>query len=208
MVEESNEKPNSKPSLEERVRKRARRDSIRRALLSTLALAGALPIALAAPKMLSLLKQEHIDMIIPADPRQRLYETASRLRRKGLIEFRTEKGRTKMHLTQKGRDEIRRIESHTRSIPQPKKWDERWRIIIFDISESRKSLRDKIRLLVRGLGFYRLQDSVWVFPYDCEEIVTLLKTELRTGREVLYIIADAIEYDVPIREHFGLPLAC
>ena len=193
--------------LEEAVRKRARRDSIRRAFLSVLALAGALPVALAAPKVLSLLKQEHVDMILPIDPRQRLHETASRLRRKGMIEFRIEKGKKKMLLTQKGHDEIRRIESHTRSIPQPKKWDERWRIVVFDISEKRKSLRDRIRLLVRGLGFYRLQDSVWVFPYDCEEIVTLLKTELQTGREVLYMIVDALEYDIPIRQHFGLPLS-
>jgi DNA-binding PadR family transcriptional regulator len=193
-------------SLEAGVRKRARRDSIRRALLSTLAIAGALPIAIAAPKVLSLLKREHIDAIIPADPRQRLYETASRLRRKGLIEFRTENGRKKMVLTPKGRAENRRIESHVRSIPQPRKWDKRWRIIIFDIPEKRKQLRDRIRELVRGLGFYRLQDSVWVFPFDCEEIITLLKTEFRMGRDMLYIIADAIEYDIPLRQHYGLPL--
>ncbi|MEK7155544.1 MAG: hypothetical protein AAB734_01560 [Patescibacteria group bacterium] len=192
--------------LETNVRKRARRDSIRRALLSTLAIAGALPVALAAPKVLSLLKQEYVDMIIPLDPRQRLHETASRLRQKGLIEFRMEKESKRMYLTQKGRDEIQRLEARERSIPQPKKWDERWRIVIFDIPENRKSLRNRIRLLVRGLGFYCLQDSVWVFPYDCEEIITLLKTELHTGRDLLYIIADAIDYDIPIRRHFDLPM--
>jgi len=93
------------------------------------------------------------------------------------------------------------------SIKRPRRWDGRWRIVMFDISEKRAPLRQKIRDIMKRLGFARLQDSVWIHPYDCEEIVALIKQDLRIGLEVRYVIADALEYDKPLREHFELPLA-
>ena len=78
--------------------------------------------------------------------------------------------------------------------------------MIFDIPEKRHSLRARARGIVAGFGFVRLQDSVWAYPYDCEEAIALLKTELHIGKDLLYIIADAVEHDVPLRKQFGLSL--
>lgn len=192
--------------LEAKVLKRARRDSIRTALLSAIALAGTLPIAIAAPKVLSILPHDVTDVIVPRSAKQRIYETASRLKRKGFIEFRVENGKKKMHLTELGKREMRKIELRNTPLPKPRRWDRRWRVVIFDIPETKKATRDKIRVLVSTLGFMRLQNSVWVYPYDCEEVIALLKTDLRLGRNLLYLIADAVEFDRPLREHFSLPL--
>src|SRR3989344_1501381 len=49
--------------------------------------------------------------------------------------------------------------------------------------------------------------AVWVYPYDCEEFIALLKAELKIGRSVLYVIADSIEQDKILRSHFNLPSA-
>lgn len=192
-------------TLEQRTQRRAKKDLIKNALLSTLIVAGALPIAIAAPKVFSLVAGKNMDLL-PTNPKQRLRETVSRLKRKGLVEFREEDGKRRMRLTPKGLTEARRLQSVPIPVPIPRRWDRRWRIVTFDIPERRRPLRDRVRLLVRRLGFYRLQDSVWIYPYDCEELITLVKTDLRTGRDVLYIIADAVEYDKPLREHFKLPL--
>jgi DNA-binding PadR family transcriptional regulator len=194
-------------SSESKVKRRARRDSIRLALLSTIALAGALPIAIIAPKVLSLIKEEHLDRILPPNPKQRLYETASRLKRKGLIEFRETDGKRHMHLTALGKRELQNIQERSEHVRKPRRWDRRWRIVIFDIPEKKHALRNKIRTLVQRIGFVRLQDSVWVYPYDCEEVIALLKTDLKVGRNVLYLIADAIEFDRPLREQFSLPMS-
>jgi hypothetical protein len=56
-------------------------------------------------------------------------------------------------------------------------------------------------------GFVRLQDSVWVYPYDCEDIITLLKAEYRIGDDMRYMIVDSIERDSALRRHFKLPEA-
>ena len=47
---------------------------------------------------------------------------------------------------------------------------QKWRVIIFDIPEKEK-MRLQISYLFKQSGLYRLQDSVWVYPYDCEDII-------------------------------------
>ncbi len=198
-------KPTPSRPLETRVHKRARRDSIQNALLSTLLVAGALPVALAAPKVLSLLSLHHIDALIPRNPKQRIHETAARLKRKGLIEFRNENGRKRMRITAAGKEKIRLLEEEALARAKPKRWDGRWRIVMFDIPEQRKVLRNRVRTLVRRIGFVHFQHSVWVYPYDSEELIALIKSELKVGRDIVYLVADAIEFDRPLRERFALP---
>lgn len=175
-------------------------------LLAAFSATGIAVVAMAAPNALQLLKHCDPDWMSKRDPRRRLRETLSRMKRKGLIEFRNLNGRNVPRLTQKGEQEARRASLGKTQIKKPRRWDRKWRIVIFDIEEKRKGLRERVRLLVSRMGFFRLQDSVWVLPYDCEEVVALLKLDLKIGRELIYIIADAIEFDAPLRRHFRLPL--
>ena len=115
----------------------------------------------------------------------------------------TEKGNF-AKLTQKGEAKLRQIELRNYKIKKPTRWDGKWRLLIFDIKEERKNTRDKIRRTLIQIGFIRLQDSVWVYPYDCEDLINLLKTDFKIGKDVLYVIADKIEYDKPLLEYFEL----
>ncbi|MBC7836394.1 hypothetical protein H7X87_01280 [Acetobacteraceae bacterium] len=194
-----------KRSLEEESRKRLRRRKIENAVLNTLTATAGLAVAVTAPNMLRMLKHIDPDWRKKRDPRQRLFETASRLKRKGLVIFVQESGKTHMRITRHGREILRQDFLTPHSLPKPKKWDGRWRLVIFDIPETQRSVRDKIRSAITTFGFVCLQDSVWVYPYDCEELVALFKAELKIGKNLLYLIADAIEYDKPLRAKFGLP---
>lgn len=197
--------PSPRPqTLESGSRARARRALISDALLASLAVVGIGAIALTAPNSLRLLKNLDPDWIRKRDPKQRLYEVASRLKRKGFVEFLQEDGRTRMRITEAGQAELRK--AALRAAPnRPARWDKKWRLVIYDIRENRRPLRQQIRSILNRFGFVRLQNSVWVSPYDCEELITLLKTDLRIGTSLLYIIADAIEFDAPLRRRFNLP---
>lgn len=195
----------SKVLLEQRIRRRSRRGSIEQAVIGTLLLGGALTVGILAPRVLTLLKKEHVDAVFPLNPKQRLRETLSRMKRKGLVSFEERGGKRYPILTKKGVARAEILKIYGLSIEKPRRWDRRWRIVIFDIPHTRRALRDRIRGILKRLGFYQLQRSVWVHPYDCEEIVSLLKLDLRIRTEVRYIIADAIEYDRPLRNHFDLP---
>lgn len=194
-------KYNKKTSLESEAKKRRRKTNLENIVFSTLAVTGMVTFSVMAPNAARLLKNVDTDWISKRDPRQRLYECMARMRRKGLVRF-DEKTR-RYALTEKGRGAANGV-SGEEPLPLPKRWDGRWRIVMFDIAEKHKPLRRHIARLVSQLGFYRLQDSVWVHPSDCEEVIALMKLERHMGTELRYVIADAIEYDKPLREHFGL----
>jgi len=191
--------------MEKISKKRTRRGQIERAILSTLAVAGVGLIAVTAPNVLQLLKKVDPDWVIKRDPKQRIHEATYRLKKNGFVEFVRKDGRTFLRIKEKGRVRLHSLVSFG-PLPKPKKWDGKWRLVIFDIPEKKRHIRTRARGIVSGFGFVRLQDSVWAYPYDCEEAVALLKAELRIGKDLLYIIADAIEYDTPLRKKFDLPL--
>jgi len=97
------------------------------------------------------------------------------------------------------------METEKTNIAKKRKWDKRWRIVIFDIPERRKSVRTRLRRFMNEYGFVRLQDSVWIYPYDCEDLIALAKANFRIGADVLYIIVEKLERDKYLREHFLLP---
>lgn len=49
---------------------------------------------------------------------------------------------------------------------QDRKWDKKWRILIFDIEEVNKVVRNSLRNIIKEFGFGYLQKSVWISPYD------------------------------------------
>ena len=89
-------------------------------------------------------------------------------------------------------------------LPGLRRWDKRWRVIIFDIPERHRATRDRLRTMLRSLGFVQLQASVWVYPHDCEDLIALLKADFHAGDDMLYMIVDTIERDSWLRKHFGL----
>lgn len=69
-----------------------------------------------------------------------------------------------LRLTSQGKEKLRR------DFPllafQKKRWDRRWRVVFYDISEKEKDLRDALRRKLSGLGFGMIQRSVWITPHD------------------------------------------
>lgn len=190
--------------LEQGSKKRTRRANLEKVLLGTLVAAGGIGVALLAPNVLQLLKHVDPDWIYKRDPRQRLREVAHRLKKKGLAEFRTEGGKKRLRLTARGESVMSSIWSENFQLKKPRRWDGKWRLVIFDIPEKRRGVRDRIRTLVARLGFLRLQDSVWVYPYDCEDIIGLLKVDLHLGGSVIYLVVEKMENDKHLKKTFGL----
>lgn len=189
--------------LETGARKRRTKQNIQKALLATLAAAGLLAWAALAPNTLQLLRY------MPGDDKYRfgyrIRTTAGRLVAKGQAVWIEREGRKYLCITEKGQKELA-YEQAKIALTNPKKrrWDGRWRMVVFDVPERRRSVRFRLRSVMREIGFARLQDSVWVYPYDCEDFIALLKAELKIGKDVLYAIADTIEHDQPLRQHFKL----
>lgn len=72
------------------------------------------------------------------------------------------------------------------------KWDGRWRLVAFDISEKTKRKRDGFRSALKAMGFRQMQKSLWICPYDVSESIEEVIDMLDIENEVDYFIADAI----------------
>lgn len=133
-----------------------------------------------------------------------LKRTLARLQAQKLVEITQQDGEQVVTLTKNGRRRILKYALDDLSIPRPKSWDGKWRLVLYDVDNRRKQLRDIFRESLRGLGFYRLQESVWLHPYPCEDQVTFLREYHGVGAEVLYVVATKLEDDAPYRTYFDL----
>ncbi len=184
--------------LEKESRKRTRRANIQKLVLASVAVVGGISVALVAPGVIGAMGK--LGLIPSARQLEIIKRSRSRLVVRGLLVYQ----RNMLRLTAKGEQVLRRLELHDFKLRKPKRWDNKWRVLIFDIPERRKGLRPKIRYTLKAIGFVRLQDSVWAYPYDCEDLVTLLKADFKIGKDLLYLIVDSLEYDKPLKEYFGL----
>lgn len=82
----------------------------------------------------------------------------------GYIEKIEKEGEVFIRLTSRGNKKV------VRDFPlitfQNRKWDGKWRIVIFDIQEVNKTVRDNLRQKLKELGFGMLQKSVFISPHD------------------------------------------
>lgn len=109
-----------------------------------------------------------------------------RLIRKGFVEE-VVRGRTvRCQITDRGREHLMRCELARSEFVPPKKWDGKWRLVVFDVPERWRYLRDNLRGHLLRLGLYPIQKSVWLFPYPCDDLVRLIKVDLGLGRNVQY----------------------
>lgn len=188
--------------IETEARKIRRKGYLQAAVLTALAGAGILLVAMVAPNTLQLLGK----LGVVARLRDQTSSALSRLARRGFVTFENVGGRKYARITEKGKRFLAYEQQRAAlAVTVKRRWDRRFRIVMFDIPERRRSIRIQLRRTMRETGFLRLQDSVWVYPYDCEDFVALLKSDLHLGKDVLYTVVEKIENDAWIRRHFKLP---
>lgn len=173
-------------------------------ILGTISAAGILAVAAVAPNALQAIdlfrgkekKRYHMGYYVK--------KKISAMKDRGLIQFEKSDGQTLVRLTEKGERELLKYRLRETAIKKPKKWDKKWRVIIFDIKEKRRLIRDELRKELVNLGFLKLQDSVWVYPYECEEIIIMLKSYFQIGKDVLQMTVEKIENDKWLKKDFKL----
>lgn len=125
-----------------------------------------------------------------------------RLKRAGVIKRYFDKKGEFIEITPKGKKLVQKIFIEQLKIKSPTKWDKKWRLVIFDIPDDKKDRRDILREKLERLGFLKLQESVYVFPFECVAEITALKKMYFIEPYVQYVLADRIETEVHLLENF------
>ncbi len=98
---------------------------------------------------------------IPVLDKSHLAQALKRLRERGLVrEEKINTGEIILKLTDQGKD-IFSVDNWTEE-----NWDGKWRIVIWDIPEQRRVIRNLFRRNLKKWGFKHLQKSVWVSKMD------------------------------------------
>jgi len=85
-----------------------------------------------------------------------------------------------------------------------KKWNGKWFMVFFDVPEIQRNKRGYLREYLKKIGFYKYQQSVYIFPYECEEEVALIKKIIEAAKYMKYIIAEKIEDEELVKSFFNL----
>jgi len=126
------------------------------------------------------------------------------LKRQKFIEYKIlPNNKVKAELTKKGRKRFEIYNFEDLKIKPSRNWDKKWRIVIFDIPEKKKGAREALREKLKKLGFFRIQKSVWVYPYECKDEIDFVCEFFNVENYVLYFSAP-LESDHSLRKYFKL----
>ena len=176
---------------------------IGKTLLGLLAMGGVFTIMMVAPKVFVLFdagKQRR--MFMGEDD---FHKNRQNFKKRRLIEFKRKDDSTfEIFVTEKGKKRALGDMYQGLDVKKPVKWDGLWRIVIFDIPERKKVERDGFRWKLNQMGFYRLQDSVFVMPYSCEEEIDFLVSVFNIGAYVRFFKTLSLNSDLDLKKYFNL----
>lgn len=124
---------------------------------------------------------------------RRIREAIQRLNKKRLIELIEKGDEIYIKITVKGNELLKRFDYDDLKLPYPKKWDKKWRLVTFDIPDKKKRERNAFSEKLKDLGFYPLQESVFIYPYDCRDEIDFLCEFLSISRHVNYCLVEFLD---------------
>lgn len=128
-----------------------------------------------------------------ATDRYRVKRTVRNLERKKLLMRSIKNGKEVFVVTQLGKRQLEQYLMEDLHILPSKKWDKKWRVLMFDIPEKHKRVRDEVSVVLRNMGMHAIQNSVFVSPYPCKDEVDFITGFYRAKEYFIYFETDNIE---------------
>ena len=82
------------------------------------------------------------------------------------------------------------------------KWDGKWRFILFDIPEQRRKARNALARVLKRMGFYQFQKSVFMHPFECRVEIDFVSNFFGVSACVSFIVAEKIDNESKFRAYF------
>ena len=114
-------------------------------------------------------------------------------------------GQLHIRLTAEGVKEAAKYRINDLKINYSKQWDNKCRIIIFNLSTKEKLEKQAFLKKIRELGFHDLQKNVWIIPFACEREIKALREFFNLNIKDLRIIETKdLEEDKILKNVFKL----
>ncbi len=180
-------------------------------ILTYLGMGATIATAFIAPNVAGALGREFFSSSFSYEPdrwkrfnRGYLRQSLKRLELQKLIQYSHSDGQDVVTITQEGKSKILKYSFDHLEVKKPNSWDGNWRVVIYDIPARDRSLQLVIRDALKAMGFYQMQESVYLFPYPCYDEVEFLRSFYAAGSMVKYLLVTKLEDDALYREYFGV----
>ncbi len=111
----------------------------------------------------------------------------------GLIEQLSSGREQYARLTKAGKTKATSLKLEHESTVLNLAWDGKWRVVLLDLPESRKSERESLRYLLKKAGFVCLKNSAWISPYPFEHLFGNIKKDLGLTTELMIFVSEIID---------------
>lgn len=122
-----------------------------------------------------------------------LIRSLAGLEKNGLIQYHHSGQKEYIRLTTFGRRKVLSLKLDSKTEIFNPIWDKKWRIIILDLPEDRKTERESLRYLLKKAGFKMLKNSVWFSPYPFEYFFRNLKNDFQLKNEMVILVTEEID---------------
>lgn len=134
-----------------------------------------------------------------------LYKGVRKLYSSRMLDFKKNKdGIITLFLTDKGKKKALCFDIEKIQIKKPKVWDGVWRMVIFDVPENLKRGRNALAVKLKKLGFFPVQKSVFIYPYECRDEIDFIVEVFDLRPYVRFIVVKEIDTERELKKHFGL----
>jgi len=187
---------------ETRMKEKYSKGELSKEILTGLALGGFIAVCFVAPNFAQVAKLFGVEN---SRDKWRLRRTLFNLTKEKLVEISyNKKGEEIIKITGDGEKRVLKYTYNDIKIPVPKKWDKLWRLVIFDIPEAQRRARDALTSKLRELGFYPLQKSVFIFPYECRNEIDFVCEHFKVREYVNYFLVKEPENGEYLEGWFNL----
>lgn len=195
--------PSIKKSIERIIRENQMAKNILHATLGIIALGGMITVGTAFPALISEIgKMKNRRKRESYKQYQQIWHSFNSLKKERAVEFIEEKDGCLIYkINKKGEEKIRTFIFDEIKIAKPKEWDQKWRLVIFDIPEYKRKERVALRIKLKDLGFFQCQKSAWIYPFSCEEEIEFAKDTLGIKPFVKIFLVEKMD-DGKVLYHF------
>ena len=113
-------------------------------------------------------------------------------------------GTIKLVLTEAGQKRALIFNLDKMEIKKPQKWDQLWRVVTFDIPEDNKKGRTALAAKLKELGFYPMQKSVFIHPYECKDEIDFIAEIFNLVPFVRFLRVKNIDIELDLKNKFHL----
>ena len=113
-------------------------------------------------------------------------------------------GTVNIVLTDNGKKKILKYDLDKIKVKRPIIWDGIWRLVIFDIPEDERRGRVALVEKLKELGFYPMQKSVFIYPYECKNEIDFITELFDLSPYVRFLRVKNTDIDLDLKNKFHL----